>query len=446
MSDQSLNLITDLISAARKEGADAADAIIVDGESTTVTYRMGELEQLERAEGGDIGLRVLVGQKQAIVSSSDRSKQAIAELVDRAIAMAKTVPDDEHVGLASAEELATDIPDLEMCDPDDMNTEALVEAARVCEDAARSIEGITNSEGASANWGRSRVAIAASNGFQRTYESTGGSISASVLAGDPSTGMETDYDYTSAVYAEDLNDPADVGRNAGERTIRKLGARKIKSGKYPVIFEQRTARGLINHFLAAINGNAVALGTTFLKDRMETDVFGPDVTIIEAPHRARGLRSKPCDAEGLPNLDHKLIDKGILTTWILDLRSARKLGLQSNGHASRGTASPPAPSVTNVNLVPGPQTPEELIKNIKEGIFVADAFGQGVNGVTGDYSRGVAGFWIENGELAYPVNEITIAGNLKDIFLKLTPANDLDLRYGIDSPTVLVDGMSVAGN
>ena len=446
VSEESLNLLTDLIGDAKKAGADAADAILADGDSTTVTFRLGALEQLERSEGGDIGLRVLVGQKQAIVSSSDRSKEALSELVDRAVAMARTVPDDEHVGLADPDQLITELPDLDMCDPDDIATETLIDAANACEEAARAVDGVTNSEGAQASWGRSRIAIAASNGFHRAYESTGGSYSASVLAGDVQSGMETDYDYTSAVYAGDLRDPEAVGRTAGERTVRRLGARKIKSGKYPVVFEPRTARGLLHHFLGAINGSAVARGTTFLKDHMNSEVFASGITVIEDPHRTRGLRSKPCDAEGLPNRERKLIDAGVLTTWVLDLRSARKLGLQPTGHASRGPSSPPSPSTTNVNLVPGDATPEDLLKEIDEGVFITDAFGQGVNGVTGDYSRGVAGFWIEKGELAYPVNEITIASNLKDMFLALTPANDLELRYGIDSPTVRVDGMSVAGN
>lgn len=446
MSDESLNLLTDLIAKAKTAGADQADAILADGESTSVTYRLGELEQLERSEGGDIGLRVLVGKKQAIVSSSDRSPEALSELVERAVAMAKTVPDDEFIGLAEPDQLATTLPDLDMCDPDDISTETLIEAAKACEDAARSVEGVSNSEGASANWGRSRVAIAASNGFQRAYESTGGSFSASVLAGDVETGMETDYEYTSAVYASDLKAPLDVGRTAGERAVRKLGARKIKSGKFPVVFEPRTSRGLLNHFLGAINGSSVARGTTFLKDFMDKSVFADGVTIIEEPHRARGVRSKPCDAEGLANTNRTLINNGVLTTWILDLRSARKLGLSPTGHASRGPSSPPSPSVTNVNLVPGKQSPEALIGEIKQGLFVTDAFGQGVNGVTGDYSRGVAGFWIEDGELAYPVNEITMASNLKDMFMALTPANDLELRYGIDSPTVRVDDMSIAGS
>jgi PmbA protein len=446
VSDESLNVLTDLIAKAKTAGADAADAIIADGESTSVTYRLGELEQLEHSEGGDIGLRVLVGKKQAIVSSSDRSPEALSELVDRAVAMAKTVPDDELLGLADPDQLATDLIDLDMCDPDDISTETLIEAARTCEEAARAIKGVTNSEGAQANWGRTRVAIAASNGFQRAYESTGGSFSASVLAGDVGTGMETDYEYTSAVYAEDFKTPEEVGRAAGERAVRKLGARKIKSGKFPIVFESRAASGMVSHFLGAINGAAVARGTTFLKDHMEKAVFSDGIIVSEDPHRARGLRSKPCDAEGLANMRRNLIDNGVLTTWVLDLRSARKLGLTPTGHASRGPSSPPSPSVTNVVLEAGSQTPEELIAEIQTGLFVTDAFGQGVNGVTGDYSRGVGGFWIENGEISYPVNEITIASNLKEMFMSVTPANDLDLSRGIDSPTIRIDGMSVAGS
>lgn len=446
MSDESLNILTDLIAKAKAAGADSADAMLADGESTSVSYRLGELEQLEHSEGGDIGLRVLIGKRQAIVSSSDRSPQALDELVERAVAMARTIPEDEFLGLADPDQLALNLPELDMCDPDDIPTDALIEAARSCEDAARAVKGVTNSEGAQASWGRSRVAIAASNGFQRAYESTGGSFSASVLAGDVETGMETDYDYTSAVYAKDFRSPEDVGRTAGERAVRKVGARKVKSGKFPIVFEARAARGLLSHFLGAINGSAVARGTTFLKDKMDTAVFGNNITIVEDPHRARGLRSKPCDAEGLANKGRNLIDGGILTTWVLDLRSARKLGLSPTGHASRGPSSSPSPSVTNVNLVPGPQTPDELMADIGQGLYVTDAFGQGVNGVTGDYSRGVSGFWIEDGKLAYPVNEITIASNLKEMFMAMTAANDLDLRYGVDCPTVRIEAMSVAGS
>ena len=266
-----------------------------------------------------------------------------------------------------------------------------------------------------------------------------------MLAGEAATGMETDYDFTSAVYAADMRKPEDIGRTAGERAVRKLGARKVKSRKTTVVFDQRVARGLVSHLLGAINGSSVARQTTFLKDSLNTEVFAPHITIVEDPHMHRGLRSKPCDAEGIANKRHNIIDKGVLTTWLLDLRTARQLGLKSTGHASRGTSSPPSPSSTNVYLSAGTLTPTALMADIKDGLYVTDLVGSGVNTVTGDYSRGAVGFWIENGVLTYPVSEITVAGNLRDMFKNLTPASDLDLRYGIDAPTVRIEGMSVAG-
>ena len=432
-----LNLLSDLISDARKAGAEAADAIVVDGTSVSVTSRLGKLEQLERSEGGDIGLRVLIGKRQAIVSSSDRSKEALKELVERAVAMARTVPEDPYCGLAAPEQLAKSLPALDICDPAEVSAETLIEKAKACEAAALDIKGVTNSEGASASWGKSQVAIVASNGFVRTYE-------LSVIAGE-NDHMETDYDYTSAVYFTDLKAPAEVGVGAGTRAVRKLGGRKVSSQKVPVIFDARVARGLVSHFLGAINGSSIARGTSFLKDAMNADVFASGINIFEDPHRNRGLRSKPCDAEGLANMGRALIDKGQLTTWILDLRSARQLNLTPTGHATRGTGSPPSAGTTNVWLEAGKDSPIALMSDIKEGLFVTDLSGQGVNGVTGDYSRGAVGFWIENGQITYPVHEITIAGNLKDMFKRITPANDLDLRYGIDAPTVRIDGMSLAG-
>jgi PmbA protein len=440
-----LNVLSDLMTSAKKAGADAADAIVADGTSVSVTYRLGKLEQLERSEGGDIGLRVLIGKRQAIVSSADRSPAALKELVERAVAMARTVPEDPFCGIATAEQLAKSLPALDICDPAEISAETLIEKARACEAAARDVKGVTNSEGASAAWGKSQVAIAASNGFARAYESSGSSMSVSVLAGDSDQGMETDYDYTTAVYFADMKTPEEVGQAAGSRAVRKLGGRKISSQKVPVIFDARVARGVVGHLLGAINGSSVARGTTFLKDALGTDVFGNGINIFEDPHRHRGLRSKPCDAEGLPNKARALIDKGVLTTWILDLRSARQLKLEPTGHAGRGTGSPPSPGTTNVWLEAGTRTPEELMSDIKEGLFVTDLVGQGVNGVTGDYSRGAVGFWIENGQLTYPVHEITVAGNLKDMFKRITPANDLELRYGVDAPTLRIDGLTLAG-
>ena len=440
-----LNVLSDLIGAAKKAGADAADAIVADGTSVSITYRLGKLEHLERSEGGDIGLRVLIGKRQAIVSSADRSKEALKELVDRAVAMARTVPEDPFCGIAEPDQLAKTLPTLDICDPTEVSADTLIQRAHAAEDAARAVKGVINSEGASASWGKSQVAIAASNGFVRSYESSGSSTSVSVIAGDAETGMETDYDYTSAVYFSDLKSPEEIGRRAGERAARKVGGRKIASQKVPIIFDPRVAGGLVGHFIGAINGSSVARGTTFLKDAMGTEVFAPGITIIEDPHRNRGLRSKPCDAEGLPNRRQELIDEGILTTWILDLRSARQLKLAPTGHAARGTGSAPSPSVTNVYLQAGTATPAELMRDIKEGFYVTDLVGMGVNGVTGDYSRGAVGFWIENGALTYPVHEVTVAGNLKEMFKRMTAANDLEFRYGIDAPTLRIDGMSLAG-
>ena len=440
-----LNILSDLITDAKKAGADAADAIVVDGTSVSVTYRLGKLEQLEGAEGGDIGLRVLIGKRQAIVSSADRSREALRELVDRAVAMARTVPEDPFCGLASPDQLAKNLPALDICDDQDVTAATLIEKAKACEAAALAVKGVTNSEGASASWGKSQVAIAASNGFVRAYNSSGSSLSASVIAGDSDKGMETDYDYSAAVYFADLKAPEKIGINAGERAVRKLGGRKISSRKVPVIFDARAARGMVSHLLGAINGSSVARGTTFLKDAMNTSVFADHINIYEDPHRNRGLRSKPCDAEGLPNKRRALIDKGVLTTWILDLRSARQLNLEPTGHATRGTSGPPGPGTTNVWLEAGTLSPGALMDDIKDGLFITDLVGQGVNGVTGDYSRGAVGFWIENGKLTYPVHEVTIAGNLKDMFKHLTPANDLEMLYGIDAPTLRIDGMTLAG-
>jgi PmbA protein len=444
-TDNLLDILTDLIAQAKKAGADQADAIVADGMSVSVTSRLGKLEHLERSEGGDIGLRVIVGKRQAIVASADRSPKALKELVTRAVSMARIVPEDPFIGLAAPEQLATYLPTLDICDTTELTADDLIKTARTCEEAAMAVKGVTNSEGASANWGRSHVAIANSIGFQRTYESSGSSISASVIAGTAKTGMETDYDYSSAVYVRDLRAADDIGRSAGERAVRKLGAKKVKSQKVPLIFDPRVARGLVSHLLGAINGAAIARGTSFLKDAMGTEVFGPWVTIIEDPHRHRGLRSKPCDAEGLPNRRRQLVDNGILTTWLLDLRTARQLKLEPTGHAARGSSSPPSPASTNVYMAAGLHTPYAMMADIKDGMYITDLIGQGVNTITGDYSRGAIGFWIKNGQLTHPVNEVTVAGNLKSMFKHLTPASDLEFLFGVDAPTVRIDGMSLAG-
>lgn len=443
-----LSLLDDLVDMARKAGADAADAVLVDGRSLSVSCRLGVLESLDRSEAQDIGLRVFVGQRQALVSSADRSKAALTTLVEQALAMARAVPEDSFAGLADPDQVARPgtIPDVDGFDPFEPSAEQLIDLARATEDAARAVPGITNSEGGSAGWGQSHIAVVASNGFAYGYSQSHASLSAVVLAGQADQGgMERDYDYSTAVYWSDLHDPEEIGRSAGERTVRRLGATRMRTGTLPVVFEPRIARGLVGNLVAAINGASVARGTSFLKDRMGEEIFAPGVSILEDPLRPRGLRSRPVDVEGLLSRPRALIDNGCLTTWLLDLRSARQLGLAATGHASRGTSSPPSPSASNVWLAAGAVSPQDLIADIAEGLYVTDLFGQGVNMITGDYSRGCAGFRIENGTLTTAVNETTIAGNLKTMFPALTPANDLEFRYGTDAPTVRIDGMTIAG-
>ncbi|HET8727375.1 MAG TPA: TldD/PmbA family protein [Alphaproteobacteria bacterium] len=442
--DESLDLLTDLIGRARKAGADAADAVLFDAVSLSLSQRLGKPEKLERAEAGDLGLRVFIGRRMAMVSSSDRKQDALNELVERAIAMARSVPEDPFCGLADPDRIARAWPDLDLDDPHEPAPDALIDGARIAEEAALAVDGVTNSEGAEANWGRTRVALAASNGFAGGYSMSSRSLSVSVIAGE-GTAMETDYDWTSAVYAEDMEDAATIGRRAGERAVRRLGARKMATARVPVVYDPRIANSLLRHFVGAISGPAIARGTSFLKDRMGEPVFGDGIRVVDDPHIRRGRRSKPFDGEGMANRRREVIDDGRLTTWLLDLRSARQLGLETTGHAARGTASPPGPSPTNLYLEPGRRSPDELIADIEQGFYVTQMMGSAVNGLTGDYSRGATGFWIENGRIAYPVSEVTVAGNLKDMFRRLEPASDLEFRTGIDSPTVRIDGMTVAG-
>jgi len=438
------NLLNDLLAKAKKAGADAGDAVYVRSSSLSVAQRLAQPEKLERSENSDIGLRVFVGKKQAIVSTSDFSPATLDEVVERVVAMAKVVPEDPHCGLADPADLATKVPELDIYDSSEPAAETLIDWANRAEAAARAVEGVSNSEGAEAGWGRAVVTVVATNGFAHTYSSSHFSLSAAVLAGT-GTGMERDYDYSGAVYATDLMAPEAVGTSAGKRAVKRLNPRKVASGQFPVVYDPRVARSLVSHFANAVNGAAIARSTSFLKDSMGKEVFGPGVTIVDDPHRPRGLRSKPFDGEGVANMKRNVIDAGKLTTWFLDLRSARQLNLKSTGHASRSSGSPPTPSATNLYLTPGAVDPAGLMADIKEGLYVTELIGFGVNGLTGDYSRGAAGFWIENGQIAYPVSEITIAGNLKDMFRNLTQASDLTFRYGIDSPTIRVDGMTLAG-
>ncbi len=439
-----LALLDDLLTRARRAGADAADALYFEAISLGASWRLGKLEELERSETRDIGLRVFVGQSQATVSSSEIDSSALDRLVERALGMARVAPPDRFAGLADPSLLERHPRDLDLAEAGEPDPQVLFDRAAAAEAAALAVPGVTNSEGAGASWGANRIGLATSGGFAGQYSNSMSSVSVSVLAGT-GTGMERDYDHAAARFSADLEDAATIGRRAGEKAVRRLGPRKAKTARVPVVFDPRISSSLVGHLLGAINGAAIARGTSFLKNRMGEQIFGAGITIVDDPFRKRGLRSRPFDGEGVAGATRKLIDGGRLTTWLLDSASARQLGLTSTGHASRGTSGPPSPSAANVHLEPGSLGPAELMADIESGFYVTELIGSGVNGITGDYSRGAAGFWIEKGEIAYPVSEITIAGNLKDMFLNLTPANDLVFRYGTNAPTLRVEGMTIAG-
>ena len=437
-------ILGSLLDAAAKAGADAADALFVESVSSSVSYRLGKLEDVERSESYDLGLRVFVGQKIAFVSSTDFSADALAGLPARAVAMARLAPEDKFATLAPRERLATVQPALDLEDAAEPSADLLIERARAVEGAALAVPGVTNSEGGGASFSRSAVALATSTGFYGRYAGTSHSIGVAVLAGE-GTGMERDYDQASARHAGDLRTPEAIGACAGEKAVKRLNPRSMPSQSLPVVFHPDEAAGLLGHFTSAISGAAIARGVSFLKDRMNTAVFARGINIIDDPHRVRGQRSKPFDGEGVANARRALIEDGRLTTWLLDCASARQLGLQTTGHAARGTGGPPSPSATNLYLEAGRICVKDLIADIKQGFYVTELMGMGVNGVTGDYSRGAAGFWIENGEIAFPVSEVTIAGNLKEMYAHLTPADDLEFRHGVNAPTVRIEGMTLAG-
>ncbi|MPZ10020.1 MAG: TldD/PmbA family protein [Kiloniellaceae bacterium] len=444
-TDDPLSLLDDLVTKAKRAGAEAADAVHFSSAGLSHAQRLGAPERLEREESHDVGLRVLLGRRQAIVSSTDLAPDSLNELVERALAMAKVVPEDPYCGLATAEELAKSVPALDILDTEEPAPEALIERARACEEAARAVTGVTNSEGAEASWSRIQIALVTSNGFARGYGRSGHSVGVSVIAG-AGLGMESDYEFASAVYGRELEDAEAVGRRAGERAVKRLGAKKPPTQRLPVVFDPRISNSLLRHLAGAISGPSITRGTSFLKDKLDHQIFPAGITIVDDPHRPHGLASKPFDGEGLANRRMNIVEGGRLTTWILDLSSARQLGMRSTGHAARGTSSPPSPSTSNLYMEPGSVTPAELMADIDQGFYVTGMMGMGINGVTGDYSRGASGFRIEKGELTYPISEATVAGNLKQMFMNLTPANDLVFKYGANAPTLRIDGMTLAGN
>lgn len=438
-----LTTLADLIAAAKRAGADAADALLVASTSLSVRRRLGAIEQLERSEGFDLGLRVFLGQRVAIVSSTDADPKGFATLAERAVAMARVVPEDPFAGLPAA--VPVPALDLDLADTEEPSAEALLARTAAAEEAALAVAGVTNSDGADASWGRYELALVGSNGFAGSFARTSHGISTTAVAGT-GTGMERDYDWSSTVHLADLGDPVAIGRRAAEQAVRRLNPTRPKTARIPVVFDPRVSGSLLGHLSGAINGAAVARGTSFLKDRMGEQVLAKGLVVRDDPLRRRGLRSRPFDGEGMPGEARIVVDDGVLTTWLLDWRSARQLGLASTGHASRGTGGPPAPAPTNLWLEPGSLTPAALMDDIAEGLYVTDLIGMGVNGVTGDYSRGAAGFMIRRGQLAEAVSEVTIAGNLRDIFLNMTPASDLEFRRGTDAPTVRIDGLTMAGS
>ncbi len=437
-------LLGDLVAAAREAGADAAEAVLVTSASLSVVRRLGETEHVERAEARDLGLRVFVGRRAAIVSAGSADPAGFPALIERALAMARVVPEDPFAGLDETPQAPPEAGFLDLLDPAEPSPDLLIARAACAEEAALAVPGVSNSEGAEAGWSRSTVTLATSAGFVGSYARSGHSLSVTALAGS-GTAMERDYDYASAVFGGDLEDGAALGRRAGERAVARLNPVRPKTARLPVVYDPRIAGSLIGHFAAAINGASIARGTSFLKDRMDQPVFGPEIAIHDDPHRRRGLRSRPFDGEGQRTAPAVLVDGGVLRAFLLDLRSARQLGLAPNGHAARSTGGPPAPAPSNLYLAPGRQTPAALMADIKEGVYVTELIGMGVNGITGDYSRGASGFMIRGGVIAEPIAEITIAGNLIEMFAHLTPADDLVFRRGTDAPTIRVDGLTLAG-
>jgi PmbA protein len=434
-----------LVEAAISAGASAADALYVGDASTGVQVRLGKVENVERSEGEEVGLRLFVGQRSASVSSSDLSDAALAALVERAVAMAREAPEDPHAGLAPEDRLLKG-PGVEIDGDDgaDPSPVEMKERALATEDAARAIAGVTNSEGASISAGRSVMALATSTGFRRGYSTSGYSGGASVIAGAGS-GMQRDYASHSVRHYADLDGPEEIGRKAGERAVARLNPGKLSSGTLPILFDPRVGGSLVGHLLGAITGPAIARKTSFLLGKEDEQLFEASINILDDPHRPRGLRSKPFDGEGLPTAPRALVEGGRLTGWLMDSASARQLGLEPTGHATRGRGGAPGVSATNVDLLPGTMSREAMIKGVKRGVLVTELIGQGVNMVTGDYSRGASGYLIEDGEIAGPVAEITIAGNLIDMFRALVAADDLERRRGLNVPTLMIEGMTVAG-
>ncbi|GBR10590.1 TldD/PmbA family protein [Gluconobacter frateurii] len=434
-----------LLAAAKRHGADHADAIFIRNESESAMVRKGVPEGIERSESVALGLRVFRGQKAASVSTSVLDDAEFDRLAEQACAMALVVPEDRFGGLAPDAMIGHfDAAGLDLADTASPDMDILLSRAREAEEAALAVSGVTNTNGASVGHGRTVIALGTSAGFMGSYSRTGHSISASVLAGEAAS-MQRDYAYHSTVHLEDLDAPETIGRLAGERAVARINPGRPRTGTYDVIYDPRVSSSLVGHLVSAINGASIARGTSFLKEAMGTRILNAGLTVRDNPRLVRGLASRPFDGEGCAAEALDLVTDGVLQTWLLDSRSARQLGLRSNGRASRGVSGPPSPSVTNLHLAPGDLSAVELRSDIKEGILVTELMGSSVNMLTGDYSRGASGFMIRNGEIAEPVAELTIAGNLRDMFIRMVPASDLSFRSSVNAPSIRIDGMSIAG-
>ena len=435
-----------LLDAARKAGADAADALAVAGTAVSIEIRKGALETAERSENVEIGLRVLIGRRQACVSASDTSEATIRALAERAVAMAREAPEDATVGLADPGQLAQgwDAAALDLADPAGEPGAAALEAqARAVEAAALEAKGITQVE-AAASYSQRALHLAATNGFSGGYGRTSTSLSAVAFTGQ-GTEMQRDYAGEGRIYASDMPPPEEIGRLAAERTLARVGSVKPRTGTFPVVYDERVAASLVGHLLSAINGTSIARGASWARDLLGKQVLPKGLSLIEDPHRVRIGSSRPFDGEGLATRRREIVADGVLTGWVLDLATGRKLGMPSTANASRGTSAPPSPSTTNIDLTQGVIGRADLLKQMGTGLLVTSMIGSTINPTTGDYSRGASGFWVENGELAYPVHECTIAGNLRDMLLRIIPANDARPHLSTRVPSILVDGMTLAG-
>ena len=445
---QSLSDLTDaLLLAAKKAGADTADAMAYRQTSISIDVLGGKLEHAERSEGTDIGLRVLVGQRQACVSASDLKPQTIETMAERAVAMAREAPQDRNIGLADPDQLSGnwDAGPLQLCDPaPEPDASVLEDDARRAEAAAANVQGIAQVQAASAGYGQTQIHIAGTNGMSGGYKRTSRATSCIAITGT-GTGMERDYFGDSRVFQSDLMSPEDIGLLAAERTLQRAGARKPKTGRFPVLYDERIATSLIQHLLGAVNGGAIVRGSSWLRDALGQQVLPLGLNVTENPHRPRTAGSRPFDAEGLATAPRNIIDNGVLTGWTLDLATGRQLGMASTANATRGTSAPPSPSNFNIALTQGSASQSDLIRDMGTGLLVTSMIGSSINSTTGDYSRGASGFWVENGEITYAVNECTIAGNLRDMLMSIVPANDARTHLAHVVPSLLVRDLTIAG-